>query len=1350
MVLFAWISVCILFWSAPAYAIPSPDLIAGSLSSLSQIVTIFSAAIGGLTLAGPRLTGAGRVRIADRPTLRRVAIIALATLIASLALNLYQFISARDAKLARLQASLVRPSHELGTPALDPTLKELSYKQQRVRKDGITTRKLQLLLDEAAHGGARNVNFIDVRESAEVKTSSLPHFTPIRWPNLATSGIKLGGKRNVLICQTGNRSSEACAALNKLGIPCNFVIGGLEKWIAEGRPIEHLDKSHADQLRGVPSYPNQQVLLDTPEVHKLVARQKAIFVDTRYPTAFAAYHLPGAIDIPIRKLPTSELRRRIEHLPRRPIILPCYARRSCFYADVLGFELSHAEFDVRGRYTVPWEYYIPIKSPPYVAKWRERVNASLWTRAARWLGGITLWISGLGFGLPGAILLLALISRSIVWPFSLKQERDQLKLRAIHDEVSRLKERASSDRARFGRSLRALYRRHGITPGRNLIALLFLPLLAISVAAVDAAARQQRWRFLWIPDLAGRDPWFALPLVFGLIIALYLALSVARTQRQRLAAWVVGFPVFTGLCAYLDSAADLYMVASACLMLLQRGLAAVEYQALRRRAVVRRAARRGIIRLDKAHLLPSCGNKAARLGALVSAGIEVPPGLVLTPTFLRRYGDAGHRERERRLDRIWRSVAADRIAVRSAAAAEDGTVHSFAGVFDTVLNVERGGLDDAIAAVLASFDSARTASYGAAPGDAYVLLQPMVAAEYAGVLFTEAPGSAGFAMVEMVEGTAAAFVSGAASPQSFLLGRFSGRLHGTTTPPIDLLPLFQLGRRAERLFGAPQDIEWAFYKGRFCLLQSRDITRTALGAIQQSDKSRRESERGRVLALISESIGNAPVLAQNELSELLPRPTQLSLDLMEMLWQEGGSVDLACRALGLSYHVEPEAPPYLLTAFGRLYVNKGEEQRRTPRIGPFAALRLERAARTLEQDFRKCFIPEFERRILLLEAANLTRLSSAQLYELLDRVRSDFVVNTYGQVEVINIAASFFVQKARTALVERGLNAATLLGGIPETPLTHALGVARKQRQERDRVEAFRELFGHRAALDYELSEPRYYEDRERIRGLVAAGVPEFATTAADPVAAWSDRGLAEIVRRARLFQGLKEEAKHQALRQIAVLRRILVALDTAYNLAGGIFDLSFAEIETLGTDAGVEAAQLLIAERETERRVFTAIPSLPSELGLWELEALSLEQQPHKGTGDDSAAGTVVAGNLPAEGRVCLVPSMVAERGGAPPGFEDGDIIVSQMIHPAWLPYFRRAGGFVSELGGWLSHVAILAREHDVPMVVGVRAWNTLEPGERLRIESDGRLKRLGPKHSAASSRLPTAEPVWVTAGGA
>ena len=81
------------------------------------------------------------------------------------------------------------------------------------------------------------------------------------------------------------------------------------------------------------------------------------------------------------------------------------------------------------------------------------------------------------------------------------------------------------------------------------------------------------------------------------------------------------------------------------------------------------------------------------------------------------------------------------------------------------------------------------------------------------------------------------------------------------------------------------------------------------------------------------------VFAKNELSEMLPRPTPLSLSLMESLWASGGSVDLAARELGLTYRVE-DGSNYLVTILGRLYVDKREEQSRALVISPLASRRL--------------------------------------------------------------------------------------------------------------------------------------------------------------------------------------------------------------------------------------------------------------------------------------------------------------------------------------------------------------------------------------------------------------------------
>ena len=198
--------------------------------------------------------------------------------------------------------------------------------------------------------------------------------------------------------------------------------------------------------------------------------------------------------------------------------------------------------------------------------------------------------------------------------------------------------------------------------------------------------------------------------------------------------------------------------------------------------------------------------------------------------------------RHQELAWIWRRLGNVKLAVRSSGAGEDGASHSFAGVFESVIDVDRDGLEAAIARVQASFEAARVSSYGFSAGAGNILIQRMVDAEYSGVLFTRDPSAGGLAMVEMVQGTAENLVSGMVRPHSYRFGRVTKKPFGKDSAPIDLGPLLEMGDVAERLFGGPQDMEWAYRDGRFHLVQSRDITRPVAGdadmAAKQNDLAR--------------------------------------------------------------------------------------------------------------------------------------------------------------------------------------------------------------------------------------------------------------------------------------------------------------------------------------------------------------------------------------------------------------------------------------------------------------------------------------------------------------------------------
>jgi phosphoenolpyruvate synthase/pyruvate phosphate dikinase len=124
------------------------------------------------------------------------------------------------------------------------------------------------------------------------------------------------------------------------------------------------------------------------------------------------------------------------------------------------------------------------------------------------------------------------------------------------------------------------------------------------------------------------------------------------------------------------------------------------------------------------------------------------------------------------------------------------------------------------------------------------------------------------------------------------------------------------------------------------------------------------------------------------------------------------------------------------------------------------------------------------------------------------------------------------------------------------------------------------------------------------------------------------------------------------------------------------------------------------------------------------DLEAASAGDLNEVQPASDVIRGTRVAGSRVVEARARVIAEEDAELGTPMEDFRDGDIIVAAMINPAWLPYFSRAGGFVSEVGGWLSHPAILAREYDVAMIVGTEGMGRIADGSRLRLHLDGRIE--------------------------
>ncbi|MEM6335371.1 MAG: PEP/pyruvate-binding domain-containing protein [Bacteroidota bacterium] len=260
------------------------------------------------------------------------------------------------------------------------------------------------------------------------------------------------------------------------------------------------------------------------------------------------------------------------------------------------------------------------------------------------------------------------------------------------------------------------------------------------------------------------------------------------------------------------------------------------------------------------------GGKAANLMRLRTAGFPVP-------AFFTVPADAENVEAAVADGLRQIGAVEERVAVRSSARDEDGTGASFAGQLDSFLHVAPADIAARVADVRASGQSDHVQAYRAAQGlnessaVPAVLVQRMVAADAAGVLFTADPstGRRGVAVVSAGLGLAEALVQGEAPADTFRIDRNGNILerHVVAKParyaldggsvravPVSndlaeqpalsdaqLVALAQLGRRIERQFGRPQDIEWALEGGEFFIVQARPIT--TLAGLPDPDAVRR-------------------------------------------------------------------------------------------------------------------------------------------------------------------------------------------------------------------------------------------------------------------------------------------------------------------------------------------------------------------------------------------------------------------------------------------------------------------------------------------------------------------------------
>jgi len=282
----------------------------------------------------------------------------------------------------------------------------------------------------------------------------------------------------------------------------------------------------------------------------------------------------------------------------------------------------------------------------------------------------------------------------------------------------------------------------------------------------------------------------------------------------------------------------------------------------------------------------------------------------------------------------------------------------------------------------------------------------------------------------------------------------------------------------------------------------------------------------------------------------------------------------------------------------------------------------------------------------------------------------------------------------------------------------------------------FLRLYGHRGVAEIDLGLPRWSEDPTYIMGVLAnylrlddpQAAPDVqflrATREAEAMveeltrrATGKGRLRGTLVRfllgRARELSGLREMPKFCIVLLMARARESLWAVGTELaesgllERAGDIFFLSVPE--AWAALAG-ENLRPLIRERHVVYE---------QEIGRRHVPRLLLSDgtEPTADTHGATGADGVLRGTPASGGVVRQKARVVLDPGEA--SLEPGEILVAPSTDPGWTPLFLTAGGLVMEMGGPMSHGAIVAREYGIPAVVGVPdATERISTGQRITVD--------------------------------
>jgi len=762
------------------------------------------------------------------------------------------------------------------------------------------------------------------------------------------------------------------------------------------------------------------------------------------------------------------------------------------------------------------------------------------------------------------------------------------------------------------------------------------------------------------------------------------------------------------------------------------------------------------------------GQKAATLAELKQAGYPVPAGWVLP-------GTTPGRSLVEHLDSQSEDPWQTAWIVRSSALDEDMGDASAAGQYQSIADVTTPqDLEQAVAQCRAAYSETGAAQYRRDRGlndqtSLALLVQQQVSGQYAGVAFSRDPIDQGDdVVVEALAGGAAQVVSGQVTPEQYRLtvndaelGQLSpaavSHISDNVPPPqsahatVPLALVQQVANLARHLelrsHGIPQDIEWCFDGKRLWLLQARPIT--TLTPIW-TRKIAAEVIPG-VIRPLTWSI-NRPLTCGvwGKLFTLVLGDRAAGLDFTETATLHYSQAYFNATLLGqifrrmglppeslefLTFGAKFSKPPLLSTLKnvpGLLRLLKREWQL----VRDFERDNAERLAPTLEQ-LRQQKLENLDAPDLLTRAETiLDQLEAATYYSILAPLsfslrRSLLKVpdTALDQSQLPEVAS---IQAVKALALETRQRAPHLFPPEAAAPSSSELLDKLSRDDEGQHVlselDHIVERYGYLSEVGTDIAVPTWREDPQPVYDLFTQfclSPPKQTTDSGNggenantlPQSGWR-------VRQVQRRQTLKGRVATVYLTLLAELRWSLVTLESRalqhqrLTQPGDIFFLTYDELHRWFKrldQAPAEEIQALVAERRSqfEQHQGQTAPFIvygndpPPELGANRSPARPPESGVWQGIG--ASVGKV-------RGTVKVLTTLQSGT-EIPPN----TIVVVPYTDAGWAPILARAAGLVAEVGGRLSHGAIVAREYGIPAVMNVaQATQQFQDGEMICI--DGR----------------------------